>query len=1102
MKHIAIKFIVVFILCCSGIFAQTNEHNILHGIELCKQGKYNVGLFYLPSIKEEKDIPTQIKLRGEFYLQYAYYFSNDKRFSLNQLDSICEIYVPNDSVDLNLPRTIAYNLSKKGNYAMALKYGKITTKWNELVYGKKSIQYAYALDNLSIRYTDINEYDSAMICAKKANNIIGRTIGINNIDYVKSLNNIADIYLCTRKYSKSIKYFEKGLEIIERNNLQNDVMYPILLDNLSILYFNNIDKEKGIYYNEKALNLYYKDTLSSDYVTTLSNLGTKYSAIGKHEDAIKCYLKALSITMKIKGPETYECINAYRKLASSYLKLGDYQKYLDLSMSSLSIMNKKGINNSYYIQELVDNMIDYEDYINAKSLLEQLLEKDYCSQQDSIKYLRNLSYCCYDNMEALKYMNICVNVANRYYDLDSDDGLLAFTTIASDYCICLIKTFENRNIAEALKYMQNLLMYREMILSDTHPLYISSLLNVMYYSAFFKISEISDKLEEKANNILMKEISNDDRINLLSKLSILYYYKKDYAQTVHYGEEALSYCNKFTKNATYEDCLHNLLLAYIKREEHHNISRIITKIWKQLDKKHSVLYWISQTEKKNYWEKENYNRVLPEIYYLANKYPQIKEYIQWAYDGLLRSKNCDHIILGNNKKIKQTFRQLRIISEKTNRIIDRGDIGNEEYKKIIKTKEALEREINKNATLWGLNVDENQLMDITWSDVKSKLGKNDIAIEFMDNAAILLKYDWNSPKLIHISYPRNFVNNIDSLKCYSDLIWKPIKDYLNNIENIYFSTSHILHKIPIESLPINDKYIMSDIFNMHRLSSTRELLSESQNIKYTTAVLYGGLDYDMSDEKMLIESNKYYSYFTDKKAFISRGLLNDSIRGYLWNTLSNTENEVTYISQLLQKYDISTIVYKGISGNEESFKNLSGNKYDIIHIATHGFFYPNEEAKKKDYYRLFMKNDIKSFSNDIDFSMWRSGLVLSGGNRAWKGDTIPDQVEDGILKAQEISDLDLRGADLVVLSACQTGLGEITSDGVFGLQRAFKMAGAQTIVMSLTEVDDQTTMAMMNKFYTNLFSGQSKHDAFYNAQRYIRSIKPNPKYWAGWIMLD
>lgn len=147
-------------------------------------------------------------------------------------------------------------------------------------------------------------------------------------------------------------------------------------------------------------------------------------------------------------------------------------------------------------------------------------------------------------------------------------------------------------------------------------------------------------------------------------------------------------------------------------------------------------------------------------------------------------------------------------------------------------------------------------------------------------------------------------------------------------------------------------------------------------------------------------------------------------------------------------------------------------------------------------------NDNYRMFNEMDMSMWRSGLVMSGGNRAWKGDTIPDTVEDGILKAQEIGDLDLRGADLVVLSACNTGQGEVTGEGVFGLQRAFKMAGAQTIVMSLTSVDDQTTMAMMNKFYTNLFSGQSKHDAFYNAQRYIRSIKPDPQYWMGWIMLD
>ena len=229
--------------------------------------------------------------------------------------------------------------------------------------------------------------------------------------------------------------------------------------------------------------------------------------------------------------------------------------------------------------------------------------------------------------------------------------------------------------------------------------------------------------------------------------------------------------------------------------------------------------------------------------------------------------------------------------------------------------------------------------------------------------------------------------------------------------------------------------------------------------------------------------------------------MEDSIRGHKWIQLGNTLQEVEYIKDLLEKNYITTNIYKGNSGNEEAFKALSGQEYNIIHLATHGFFYPDEVAKKKNYFKPVLMQDGQSIS-PIDMSLERSGLVLSGGNRAWKGDSIPEEIEDGILKSQEIKDLDLRGADLVVLSACHTGQGEVTNEGVFGLQRAFKMAGVQTIVMSLTEVDDQTTMAMMNKFYANLLSGQSKHDAFYNTQRYIRSIKPNPIYWAGWIMLD
>ena len=408
----------------------------------------------------------------------------------------------------------------------------------------------------------------------------------------------------------------------------------------------------------------------------------------------------------------------------------------------------------------------------------------------------------------------------------------------------------------------------------------------------------------------------------------------------------------------------------------------------------------------------------------------------------------------------------------------------------------------------NINIDETSFVE-----VKEKLKDNDLIIEFINYpiygpriikiteekyAAILLKHNWEHSIIVSLL--------IDSIAItqrnitYSQ-IWEPIKDYISPGDNIYFSASGILHQIPIESLPIGNGKIMSDVYNMHRLSSTRELVKEKKEVKYTKAVLYGGLNYDMTDNELLAE-NQTYSKNASEEYFVSRGLLEDSIRGYKWDNLSNTQQEVDYISDLMKKNQITTQTYKENKGNEESFKALSGHEYNIIHLATHGFFYPDEEAKEKDYFKPMLLNEHYRMYNEVDMSMWRSGLVMSGGNRAWKGDTIPDKVEDGILKAQEIGDLDLRGADLVVLSACNTGQGEVTGEGVFGLQRAFKMAGAQTIVMSLTPVDDQTTMAMMNKFYTNLFSGQSKHDAFYNAQRYIRSIKPDPKYWMGWIMLD
>ena len=132
-----------------------------------------------------------------------------------------------------------------------------------------------------------------------------------------------------------------------------------------------------------------------------------------------------------------------------------------------------------------------------------------------------------------------------------------------------------------------------------------------------------------------------------------------------------------------------------------------------------------------------------------------------------------------------------------------------------------------------------------------------------------------------------------------------------------------------------------------------------------------------------------------------------------------------------------------------------------------------------------------------------SGLALSGANNAWKGNFDLQNVEDGILTAYEISQLDLSNTKLVVLSACETARGRIFPvDGVFGLQRAFKQAGAGSILMSLWKVDDNATATFMEYFYKFLFETNDRHEALKMAQDEVRKQYPDPYYWAAWVMLD
>lgn len=405
--------------------------------------------------------------------------------------------------------------------------------------------------------------------------------------------------------------------------------------------------------------------------------------------------------------------------------------------------------------------------------------------------------------------------------------------------------------------------------------------------------------------------------------------------------------------------------------------------------------------------------------------------------------------------------------------------------------------------------DGTDFMDVDYDAVKHALGQNEVLIDFTDYisqtqgrkyAAYIINKVQGYPLLKALFAERQ----IDSLgivrpdmyysEDYSEdvlkLLWDPLKENVSEGATIYYVPSQLLFQISLESLPLPDGSLLGSHYHFVRLSSARELVkmkSESKGYKSNSAVLYGGLQYDLEDSAMVEEAKKYdLSNLLALRGEITRG---DSV----FHELQGTKEEILKIEDLLKKNNWQVSSYMGKNGTEESFLNMHGKSPKLLHLATHGFYYTPNRAENVDY--------LKGYTD----AMSLSGLVLSGGNAAWLGKPLPKGVLGGILSANDIARLDLNNTDMVVLSACQTGQGKATSEGLYGLQRAFKKAGVGTIVMSLWSVSDKITSKFMTTFYERLadtHNAWNKRKAFEEAKEIIRKKHPDPYYWAAFVMLD
>jgi CHAT domain-containing protein len=342
-----------------------------------------------------------------------------------------------------------------------------------------------------------------------------------------------------------------------------------------------------------------------------------------------------------------------------------------------------------------------------------------------------------------------------------------------------------------------------------------------------------------------------------------------------------------------------------------------------------------------------------------------------------------------------------------------------------------------------------------------------------------------------------------------EFIVKPLEPALVGKTRVYLSPDGILNQIPIGVIPAPDGKLLMERYDLRLMSSTKDILREPAAPGPKAALLVGDPMFSLTAEQQAAAVRRLSSHPTGahagtaalEQANQSLDLARDLARGTTLPPLPGTGAEVMAIAGLMQSDGWKATAYTQELALKQIVEQAGSER--VIHLATHGFFLPDEEKQPATPARSEPRHAA------LEDPMLRSGLYFSGANRTLAGRPTPAGLDNGVLTALEAGNLNLTGTELVVLSACNTGQGDVhNGEGVFGLRRALQEAGAQDVMMSLWSVPDKETLELMKIFYSKWLSGTEKHEALKQAQLEMRERvkqehdgKDLPYYWGAFVMV-
>ena len=983
--------------------------------------------------------------------------------------------------------------------------------------GENSPKYHLARLKLANFYLDYtNKIDQAgKIYEESYFKVVESEIGVQHNELLPILNHIAQWYEFTDRFTDASKTLRAAEDALRLKYDNKDILYAMELDHISTLQLKLGEYDKAEANLKQALKITDdKDNKifiewKTTYTGLLETQAKLFAIKGMFDEAQDNLSESAKLIEKSTRGSQNESQTTNEELAPLYIMLGRYSDADNLLTEQIPQYERLyGLESLRLIEPLVNRAriflarADYPEAERSALRANRIAIKTYgevsTKTAPTQKMLSDIYAVLGDYDKSEDQIRKALASQEKQFGRNHIEVAKSLSQLA------LIKFHKGDN----KKGVEKLMLEAREIMADKlgkdNPQYAEILKNVAVLYISEKRFDIAFNALTVAEGIWKTKTGRKNNINLASIYTLtgdVYYQAKNYKKAEEFLNQAKSlYEGHFSqKHPEYVKVLSKLSKVYYMQKDYKKSKKFIEESLVNYESFIQQFFpALSESEKAKYWNTiksdfEFYNTLA-----LSNL-DDFKDLTGKVYNYQLLTKA---LLLSSSIKIRE-----RIMNSTDEEL--KGQYNNWVQKKEVLTLalsmspaqlqesqidpaklqqevEALEKDLSLKSELFGQSFESKR---ITYEDVKKALKPNEVAIEMVrfryfnhtltDSviyAAIYIRPDLARPKVImlqdgkkletrYFKYYRNCITGKIEDQFSYGVFWKPMQDVLGQAATVYLSADGIYNQINLESIPTPDGKYIIDNSNIILVSNTKDLylnkIKSRQSLTENTASLVG--------------NPTFYSSLAESRNITA---------------LPGTEREVSQVQFMLQQKGWKTSNYVEDFASEEKIKELNNQK--IVHIATHGFYRTSDQLDESE------DNEAALTRNPL----LRTGLLLKGAGDLLDKTKFNYNIENGILTAYEAMSLNLDKTDFVVLSACETGLGDLEAgEGVYGLQRAFLVAGAKVLIMSMFKVDDEATQKLMLKFYQKWLNSQNMRISFIEAKKELRLEYPEPIYWGAFMMI-